>query len=57
MLIQQLRNLEENRLVDRKIYNQIPPIVEYSLSAEGKKLIPILEAMDKYGKDYVDNYK
>ncbi|MCY6484564.1 helix-turn-helix domain-containing protein [Clostridium aestuarii] len=57
MLTQQLRNLEENGLIKRKIYNQIPPIVEYSLSEEGKRLIPILDEMDKWGKIHVDNYK
>lgn len=56
MLTQQLRNLEGNGLVKRKIYNQIPPIVEYSLSEEGKRLLPILEQMDKWGKNYVGNY-
>jgi len=57
MLTQQLRSLEENRLVNRKIYNQIPPMVEYSLSEEGRELMPILEQMDKWGKNYVNNYK
>ncbi|MCT4620786.1 MAG: helix-turn-helix transcriptional regulator [Marinisporobacter sp.] len=57
MLTQQLRNLEENGLVKRKIYNKIPPIVEYSLSEEGKKLMPILEQMDQFGKNYINHYK
>ncbi|MBM7854017.1 DNA-binding HxlR family transcriptional regulator [Desulfohalotomaculum tongense] len=57
MLTQQLRSLEEDGLINRKVYNQIPPMVEYSLSEEGKKLMPILEQMDKWGKNYVDNYK
>ncbi|QEK13438.1 helix-turn-helix transcriptional regulator [Crassaminicella thermophila] len=57
MLTQQLRCLEENGLIHRKVYNQIPPMVEYSLSTEGKKLIPILEQMDSWGKDYVTNYQ
>ena len=57
MLTQQLRSLEEHRLVNRKVYNQVPPMVEYSLSEEGKKLIPILEQMDQWGKNYVDHYK
>ncbi|XMB85831.1 winged helix-turn-helix transcriptional regulator [Mycoplasmatota bacterium WC44] len=56
MLTQQLRTLEEDRLINRKIYNQIPPMVEYSLSEEGKKLIPILDQMDKWGKNYVDHH-
>ncbi|QVK20667.1 winged helix-turn-helix transcriptional regulator [Mycoplasmatota bacterium] len=57
MLTQQLRTLEEDRLINRKIYNQIPPMVEYSLSEEGKKLMPILDQMDQWGKNYVDHHK
>ena len=56
ILTQQLRSLEEAGLVNRKVYNQVPPMVEYSLSKYGEKLIPILEPMDIWGKDYVDNY-
>jgi len=56
MLTQQLRTLEDDGLLNRKVFNQIPPMVEYSLSEEGKRLIPILEQMDKWGKNYVDNY-
>ena len=53
ILTQQLRSLEEDGLIKRKVYNQVPPMVEYSLSEYGKNLMPILEEMDKWGKDYV----
>ncbi|KXA14003.1 HTH-type transcriptional activator HxlR [Clostridium perfringens] len=53
MLTQQLRDLEKNKLVSRKIYNQVPPMVEYSLTDMGKKLLPILKEMDLWGKDFV----
>ena len=53
MLTQQLRDLEKNKLVSRKIYNQVPPMVEYSLTDMGKKLLPILKEMDLWGKDLV----
>ncbi|MEG1483532.1 winged helix-turn-helix transcriptional regulator [Clostridium sp.] len=56
MLTQQLRDLEKNKLVNRKIYNQVPPMVEYSLTEMGKKLLPILNDMDKWGKDFVKNF-
>lgn len=56
MLTQQLRGLEEHNLVFRKVYNQVPPVVEYSLTDEGKKLLPILEAMDIFGKEYVEAF-
>lgn len=57
MLTQQLRRLEEVGLVNRKIYNQVPPMVEYSLSNYGQELIPILDAMDLWGKKFVDHYQ
>jgi len=57
MLTQQLRNLEEHGLVNRKIYNQVPPMVEYSLTERGKKLMPILNLMDEWGKEYVVEFE
>lgn len=54
MLTQQLRYLEKNLLISRKIYNQIPPMVEYSLSEIGEKLIPILKEMDIWGKEFIE---
>jgi DNA-binding HxlR family transcriptional regulator len=42
MLTQQIRELERDNIVNRKVYAQIPPKVEYSLTEMGKKLIPIL---------------
>ena len=52
MLTQQLREMEENGLVKREIYEQIPPKVEYSLTEHGKALRPILEMMLEWGVDY-----
>ena len=45
----QLKELESDDLVDRKEYPQIPPKVEYSLSAKGESLIPIMDAMCDWG--------
>lgn len=56
MLTQQLRDLEKNKLVSRKIYNQVPPMVEYSLTETGQKLIPILTEMDNWGKEFVSKF-
>jgi DNA-binding HxlR family transcriptional regulator len=50
MLSQQLRELERDGLVNRKIYPQIPPKVEYSLTPQGKTVEPIIAAMCKWGK-------
>ncbi|HBW34879.1 helix-turn-helix domain-containing protein [Desulfosporosinus sp. BICA1-9] len=54
MLTQQLRELEDSGLVKRFIYTQIPPKVEYSLTQVGKSLLPILDAMCKWGQNYAD---
>lgn len=45
MLTQQLRELESCGLINRKVYNQIPPKVEYSLSKKGESIRPILKQM------------
>ncbi len=52
MLTQQLREMEENGLVKRVIYEQVPPKVEYSLTEHGKALRPILEMMIEWGVEY-----
>lgn len=57
MLTQQLKELEKYNIVSRKVYPSVPPMVEYSLTDFGKELIPILQAMDKWGKEFVKNYK
>ena len=49
MLIQQLREMEGDELVARKVYPVVPPKTEYSLTALGKSLVPIVKAMDKRG--------
>ncbi|MBB6215925.1 DNA-binding HxlR family transcriptional regulator [Anaerosolibacter carboniphilus] len=52
MLTQQLRELETDNLVIRKVYPQVPPKVEYSLSELGKTLMPILSMMCDWGNEY-----
>ena len=53
MLTQQLRELEEDKLVLRAVYPVVPPKVEYSLSDLGRSIKPILEAMYLWGADYL----
>jgi len=50
MLSTQLKELENDGLITRKEYPQIPPKVEYSLSEKGLSLVPIIDEMCKWGK-------
>jgi DNA-binding HxlR family transcriptional regulator len=52
MLTQQLREMEESGLILRKVYEQVPPKVEYSLTPHGEKLRKTLEAMKEWGIEY-----
>lgn len=52
MLTNQLRELEEDLLVHREVYREVPPKVEYSLTAYGESLIPVLRMMYDWGKKY-----
>ena len=52
VLTAHLREMESNGLVNRKIYAQIPPRVEYSLTETGWSLKPVLDKMAEWGKDY-----
>jgi len=53
MLSQVLRELEDQGVVSRKVYEVVPPKVEYSLTKEGEKLLPIMQAMNDYGQKFV----
>ncbi|QOY38467.2 winged helix-turn-helix transcriptional regulator [Anaerobacillus isosaccharinicus] len=53
MLTSQLRELEQHDLITRKVYAQVPPKVEYSLTEHGKSLIPILSMMSVWGEEHV----
>ena len=52
VLTAQLRDMEENGLVNRKVYAEVPPRVEYSLTETGKSLKPLLEVMANWGVQY-----
>lgn len=52
VLTDNLRALEEDGLVEREVFAEVPPRVEYSLSALGKTLRPILDAMWNWGNEY-----
>ncbi len=57
MLTQQLRELEEDGLVYRHVYTQVPPRVEYSLTPAGKSILPILNSMCEWGLHYITSLK
>jgi len=54
MLTQQLRELERDGLVHRQVYAEVPPRVEYSLTELGTTVVPILEQMCQWGKDFLE---
>ena len=52
VLTAQLRQMEQSGLVNRKVYAEVPPKVEYSLTDVGYSLKPILDAMWTWGEEY-----
>jgi len=52
MLTLQLRELENDGIVHREVYPQVPPKVEYSLTEFGRTLMPVIEAMHRWGEQY-----
>lgn len=56
VLTAQLRAMEQNGLVHREVYAEIPPRVEYSLTDLGKSLKPILDSMWTWGENYKQQY-
>lgn len=54
MLVNQLRELEEDKIVHREVYPVVPPKVEYSLTLLGESLMPILDSMYEWGKNYME---
>ncbi|MEM8488653.1 MAG: helix-turn-helix domain-containing protein [Bacteroidota bacterium] len=53
MLTNQLRELEADEIVSRKVYAEVPPRVEYSLTTYGKTLEPIMMAMREWGAEHM----
>ena len=54
VLTENLRELENDGIVKRKTYAVVPPKVEYSLSAKGEELKPIIDLMKEFGNKYKD---
>lgn len=56
VLTAQLRAMEENGLLMRTVYPEVPPRVEYALTELGQSLKPILDAMQSWGEEYKESY-
>lgn len=54
MLAQQLKELEEDGLISRKVYPSVPPKVEYTITDKGKTTIPIIESLRSWGENFKD---
>lgn len=53
MLVKELKNMEANGIVVRKVFATVPPTVEYTLTTKGEKLEPIINELYKWGVEYV----
>lgn len=54
VLTENLRDLEKDGIISRKVYPVVPPKVEYSLTKKGLELKDVLECMKKFGEKYKD---
>ena len=55
VLTENLRSMEEDGLIIRTIYPEVPVRTEYSLSETGKSMVPIIKAMEEWGTAYKNN--
>lgn len=53
MLVKELKNMEANGIVTRKVFATVPPTVEYTLTPKGEKLKPIIDELYKWGLEYI----
>lgn len=55
MLSLQLKQLEKDGIIERRVFAEVPPRVEYSLTKEGKTLVPVIEAIALWGRTKAKN--
>jgi len=49
MLVNQLRELEEDKIIERHIYAEVPPRIEYKITEYGESLMPVISVMQEWG--------
>ncbi|MCW8804101.1 MAG: helix-turn-helix transcriptional regulator [Ignavibacteriaceae bacterium] len=52
MLTQQLRELEADEIITRKVFPEVPPKVEYNLTLLGKSVLPVIDMLREWGEEY-----
>lgn len=52
MLVKELKNLEANGIITRKVFASVPPAVEYSLTQKGEKLLPSIKSLHQWGQEF-----
>lgn len=53
MLVKELKNMEANGIVIREVFATVPPMVEYTLTEKGHKLVPSIVSLHNWGLDYI----
>lgn len=53
MLVKELKNMEANGILTRKVFATVPPMVEYALTRKGEKLLPSIVSLHKWGKEFI----
>lgn len=56
VLTDSLRSMEEDGIITRTVYPEVPPRVEYALSDLGESMRPIIQAMEQWGTEYKKNH-
>ncbi len=54
MLVKELKNMEVNGIITRKVFATVPPMVEYALTEKGEKLLPSIISLHKWGQEFAD---
>lgn len=57
MLVKELKNMEANGIITRKVFATVPPTVEYTLTVKGEKLLPSIVSLHKWGQEFVTDKK